>query len=177
MHRDMWSVQIVELAYIVAQLGFQILKSNIKALRFALNLQQNEKMKKNRSILSFFNQPKPAIVLSTIPDVQPVQSLALPWEKVPDTNLMAAAQEDESITMITPHGVSQFIKKLTKLMKNLPNTIPEASDNDKLAGLGQDPSSYDDKMFNKDDLWEEEINTHLKRILGWGTEENIKDLI
>ena len=38
MHRDMQSVQIAELTYIAAQLGFQILKSNIGAQRFALNL-------------------------------------------------------------------------------------------------------------------------------------------
>jgi hypothetical protein len=136
-------------------------------------------MKKNGSILSFFNQPKPTLVPSTIPGVQPVQSPALPREKVPDTNSTAAAQEDEPIPTITPPGVSQFIEKLTKLTKNLPNTIPEASGDDKLAEFGQDPSRFqvDDKMFNKDDLWEEEINPRLKRVLGWGTEGNMKDLI
>ena len=134
-------------------------------------------MKKNGSILNFFNQPKSTLVPSTIPFVQPVQSPALPRDKVPDTNSTAARQEEEPIPTIAPPGVSQFIEKLTKLTKNLPNTIPEASADDKLAEFGQDPSSFDNKIFNKDDLWEEEINPRLKRVLGWGTEGNMKDLI
>lgn len=62
-------------------------------------------------------------------------------------------------------------------MKNLPDTIPEASDSDLLAEFRQDPANFDNKMFDKDDLWEEEINPHLKGVLGWGTEGDMKDLI
>ena len=59
----------------------------------------------------------------------------------------------------------------------LPHTIPEASDDNKLAEFGQDPANFDNKMLNQDDLWEEEINPHLKQVLGWGTEGNMEDLI
>jgi hypothetical protein len=55
--------------------------------------------------------------------------------------------------------------------------IPEASDNDKLAEFGQDPASFDNMAFNHDDLWEEEINPHLKQVLGWETEGSMKELI
>jgi hypothetical protein len=43
MHRDMQSAQIAEPAYIAARLGFQILKSDIGAQRFASNLKQNKR--------------------------------------------------------------------------------------------------------------------------------------
>ncbi|KAF8802080.1 hypothetical protein BYT27DRAFT_7226487 [Phlegmacium glaucopus] len=66
---------------------------------------------------------------------------------------------------------------LSKLSKNLPNTIPEASNDDKLAEFAQDPANFDDKTFNQDDLWEEEINPCLKRILGWGTDEKRSDAV
>ena len=91
---------------------------------------------------------------------------ALPRESAPDT---VATQGNAHIPSTTPFGISLFIKKLSDLAKKLPDTIPEASDSDKLAEFGQDPANFDDKTFDKDGLWEEEINLRLKRVLGWGT--------
>jgi len=90
---------------------------------------------------------------------------------------MAVTQGGTHVPSITTLRISPFIKKFSDLAKNLPHTIPEASDSDKLAEFGQDPANFDDKTFNEDDLWEEEINPRLKRILGWGIEGSMKDLI
>ena len=89
---------------------------------------------------------------------------------------MAVTQGGAHVPSIATLRISPFIKKFSDLAKNLPDTIPEASDSDKLAEFGQDPAKFDNKTFNKDDLWEE-INPRLKRILGWGIEGNMKDLI
>ena len=74
-------------------------------------------------------------------------------------------------------GHSTFIERFIDLAKNLPETIPEVLDNDNLAEFGGDPVDLNNIIVNKDDLWEEEINLHLKRVLGWGTEGKIEDLI
>jgi len=134
---------------------------------------KNAKMKKNGTILNFFNQPKPTLVPTTISSVQLIQSPALPRETAPNTKLAVVTQPNP---IIKP-GISQFINKLRHLTKNLPNTIPEASDDDKLAEFGQNPANFDNWGTNKDDLWQEEINPRLKRVLGWGTEGDMKDLI
>jgi hypothetical protein len=81
---------------------------------------------------------------------------------------MAVAWGGTHVPSITRLRISPFVKKFSDLTKNLPDTIPEASDSDKLAKFGHDPANFDDKTFNKDDLWEEEINPCLKRVLGWG---------
>ena len=119
-----------------------------------------QKTKKNGTLLSFFNQPKPNLVPSTIPTVQPVSSFALPH-----------------VPAIKQPRVSSFVEKLTDLATKLPPTIPEGSDNDKLAEFGQDPANFDNKAIDHDDLWEEEINPRLKHVLGWGTEGSMKELI
>ena len=138
---------------------------------------KNAKTKKNGTLLSFFNQPKPSLVPSTVPTVQPVSSPALPQEKTPNTEMAVVAQEGH-VPVIKRPRASPFVEKLTNLVTKLPHTIPDsASDNDKLAEFGQDPANFDDKTFNHDDLWEEEINPRLKRVLGWGTEGSMKELI
>ena len=137
---------------------------------------KNAKLKKNGTLLNFFTKPKPSLVPPTIPSVPLIQSHAIPRERAPDT-VATVTPGDAHIPSNTPLIISPFIKKLSNLTKNLPDTIPEASDSDKLAEFGQDPANFDDNTFDKDNLWEEEINPRLKRVLGWGTEGNMKDLI
>ena len=88
-----------------------------------------------------------------------------------------ATHGDAHIPSTTPFGISPFIKKLSNLAKNLPDSIPEASDSDKLVKFGQDLANFNNKMFDKDSLWKEETNLCLKHVLGWGTEGNMKDLV
>ena len=137
---------------------------------------KSAKTKKNGTLLNFFNQPKPSLVPSTVPVVQPVSSPALPREKTANTKMAVVAQE-RHVPVVKQPGVSPFVKKLINLATKLPQKIPEASYNDKLAEFGQNPANFDNKTFNHDDLWEEEINPRLKRVLGWGTEGNMKELI
>ena len=137
---------------------------------------KNAKAKKNGSLLTFFNHPKATPVPSTILRVQPVHSPALTQETVE----AAVPHRDEQIAPVrttTRPKISPFLERLNNLAKSLPHTIPEASDNDKLAEFGGDPAGIDDKTIDSEELWEEEINPRLKRILGWGTEGKMEDLI
>jgi hypothetical protein len=86
-------------------------------------------------------------------------------------------QGEPSHIPITQPRISPFLEKLNNFAKNLPRTIPEASNNDKLAEFGGDPEDFDDKTIDNEDLWEEEINPRLKRVLGWGTEGKMEGLI
>lgn len=135
--------------------------------------------KKNGSLLTFFNWPKATLVPLTISSLQPVHSPALACKKVPNTNYAAVPQRDEQLSpipMACPR-ISLFVERLNNLAKDLLHTIPEASDSNKLAKFGGNPADFDDKTIDNEDLWEEEINPWLKRVLGWGTEAKMEDLI
>ena len=49
--------------------------------------------------------------------------------------------------------IGNFHDKLYYLIENLPATIPEASDYDKLAIFSENPADYDDLILNGDSLW------------------------
>jgi hypothetical protein len=118
------------------------------------------------------------LVPSTICAVQPVQSPALPQDNTTIfTTERLADRQSTPAPIIAQPKISTFIEKFIYLARNLPNTIPEASDNDKFAEFGGDPVDLDDITVDKNDLWEEEINPRLKRVLGWGTEEKMEDLV
>lgn len=149
--------------------GLQILEKRHRGSKICLESKakrdKNANAKKNGTLLSFFNRPKPSLVPSTIPSVPLVHGPALPRESAPDT---VATQGNAHIPSTTPLGISPFIKKLSDLAKKLPDTIPEASDSDKLAEFRQDPANFDDKMFDKDGLWEEKIQPALETGSGMG---------
>jgi len=71
---------------------------------------------------------------------------------------------------------SGFLEKLHHLIGSLPNTILEASDDDKLAVFEGNPMDFDDPTLDADLLWETVLNALLKSVLGWGMEEDM-DLI
>ena len=98
---------------------------------------KNAKTTRNGSLLTFFNRPKPSLVPSTISTVQPVQSLALAQEKEPNSKSATVALGDgqPQAPIITRPRVSLFLEKFDYLAKNLPHTIPEASDSDRLAEI------------------------------------------
>ena len=127
------------------------------------------KLKKNGSLLTFFNRPKPMLLPSTISGRQLVQSPALPQGKGSTSAAHAQGLGDQQapIPIVTHSGTSTFIEMFIDLAKNLPETIPEASDNDKLAEFGGDPANFDDMAVDKDQLWEEEINPCLKMKGRW----------
>jgi len=65
-------------------------------------------------------------------------------------------------------STSSFIIELRRLVKDLPGSIPEASQFDKLAVFGADPQDVDDPTIGADELWEVGLNNILKSALGWG---------
>lgn len=96
-----------------------------------------------------------------------------------NTKSAAVLQRDEQLPPIpiAHPRISLFLERLNNLAKNLPHTILEACDDDKLAEFGGNPADFDDKTIDNENLWEEEINPRLKRALGWGTEAKMEDLI
>ena len=110
------------------------LESNTGERRSAWKSKQNEiknvKAKKTKTLLNFFNQPKPSLVPLTIPSVQPVSSPAMPQENAPNTETAVSAQGDGRqgpVPIIKQPRVSPFVEKLTNIAMRLPHTIPEAS--------------------------------------------------
>jgi hypothetical protein len=63
------------------------------------------------------------------------------------------------------------------LVKDLPDSVPEASEFDKLAVFGRSPEEFDDPALGADDLWEATLNHVLKSALGWGTDRNVDEII
>jgi hypothetical protein len=63
------------------------------------------------------------------------------------------------------------------LVKNLPASVPEASEFDKLAVFGGSPKEFDDPSLDADELWEATLNNVLKSTLGWGIEGNMDNII
>jgi len=73
--------------------------------------------------------------------------------------------------------VTDFLETLHHLIKNLPDTVPEASDYDKLAVFEGNPMHFDDPALDADELWENVLNVQLKSALGWGMDEDMDPII
>ena len=72
---------------------------------------------------------------------------------------------------------TNFLEKLLYLIKHVPDTVPEATEYDKLAVFAGHPGDFDIPNLSVDDLWEEVLNKVLKSALGWGDKENMENLI
>jgi hypothetical protein len=57
------------------------------------------------------------------------------------------------------------------LVKDLPASVPEASEFNKLAVFGGSSKKFDDLTLDSEKLWEATLNTVLKSTLGWEIEE------
>ena len=66
---------------------------------------------------------------------------------------------------------------LQDLVKDLPASVPEASEYDKLAVFGGSPKEFDDPTLDAEELWEVTLNSVLKSTLGWGMEGNMDNII
>jgi hypothetical protein len=138
---------------------------------------KEKKTKKNGSLLTFFGkQPNIISVPSNVWPSAPVYGRKLP------TAGPAASVASSAIcpldTAIEP-VVSQrnLIEKLSELIENLPESIPEASVYDRLAIFAGNPVEYDDISLSPDDLWEATLNGLFKSALGWGTEVDMDEVI
>ena len=72
---------------------------------------------------------------------------------------------------------TDFLEKLLYLIKHVPDTVPEATEYNKLAVFAGHPGDFDIPNLSVDDLWEEVLNKVLKSALGWGHEGNMENLI
>ena len=59
-----------------------------------------------------------------------------------------------------------FIKTLWNLVKDLPASVPKASELDRLVVFGWNPKEFDDVALDTDELWEMTLNSVLKSMLG-----------
>ena len=66
---------------------------------------------------------------------------------------------------------------LWELVKDLPVSVPEASEFNKLAVFGGSPREFDDPTLDAEELWEATLNNVFKLMLGWGVEGNIDNIV
>jgi hypothetical protein len=133
---------------------------------------KNRNTKKNGSLLSYFKKPKAASIPSTVSNPAPVHSHKLAPEQVADTEVVILT----GLQCAEP-AISGFLARFQYLIKNLPESIPEASDYDKLAIFRARPCDFDDTSIPSAELWEEVVNKVLKSIFGWGMEGNMDEII
>jgi len=138
--------------------------------------------KKNGSLLTFFQRPRASAVPSKIPMSMPVQSYKMAAAEAPDVDPIISATFEKSkpassSKSIPMPEVSGFLDKLQHLIKHIPDSIPEAQDNDKLAIFSGNPKDFDNESLDPDGLWEEVLNPLLKSSLGWGTEGDMDEIV
>lgn len=140
---------------------------------------KNQKKKKNGSLLNYFKNPKATSIPSTVSNPAPVHSHKLAPEQVADTRaaLPTALQYDEPIFLSKAVVFNGFLARFQYLIENLPESIPEASDYDRLAIFAVRPCDFDDTSIPSGELWEEVVNKVLKSMFGWGMEGNMDDII
>jgi hypothetical protein len=116
-------------------------------------LNKEAKKKRDGNILSFFNKPKAAPVPSTVSHSKPVQSY-----KMPPAVSQAPAPKRATIHALKPVPkpiiTDDFLEKFHNLIQRLPESIPEASEYDKLAFLSGNPADHDNPSLKGDELWE-----------------------
>ncbi|KAF8148808.1 hypothetical protein B0H34DRAFT_679492 [Crassisporium funariophilum] len=139
------------------------------------------KKKKITSIFTFL-KPKPKPILSTIHHSKPIHSQRLPLTGstiIPTQSTAFPTPLAAALASISdpPPRSSGLLAKLQHLIENLPETIPEGTQDDKLAYFAGDPVDFDNPSLNADELWEESLNSHLKSVFGCGAEDDIKNLI
>ena len=135
-------------------------------------------------ILSFL-KPKAAIVPPTVNNPEPVHSYKLAPQPATDTSpttsvITMQCKPKTGSSMPRPGSgpiSNTFVKMLWDLVKNLPGSVPEASEFDKMVVFGRSLKEFNDPTLEADDLWEMTLNSILKSTLGWGNEGNMDIII
>jgi hypothetical protein len=70
-----------------------------------------------------------------------------------------------------------FLNRIQKITKNLPDSVPIASSQDGFVVFSYDLRLLAGTTKNGDDLWEDTLNSFLKEALGWGGEEDMEVLV
>jgi hypothetical protein len=144
--------------------------------------------KKKTTLLTFFGSAKVTKATPAIPPT--IHQSALVYshiftpEKTPDkpVNITPASKDDipasEDVAMpVHPPSNRGFLEELHDLISSVPDSIPEALDQDVLAIFTGNPHEIDDPSLNRDELWEELLNGMMKSAFGWGDEGNMEDII
>jgi hypothetical protein len=126
------------------------------------------KKKKDGSLLTFFGKrPNATQIPSNVQPSAPIRGHDLPASASPAVSIASPPNEVTLKPAVEP-VVSDLLGKLYNLIKNLPASIPEASDYDRLAVFAGNPVEYDNPSLSPDELWEETLNGVFKSALGWG---------
>ena len=138
------------------------------------------KKKKKKGSIPAFLKPWAATVASTIAKPAPIHSHKLPQSPTKSPcAIHANLQPEEDLDEITIHRpiTNNFVKHLWTLVNGLPESIPEGSKFDKLAYFVCNSKDFDDPTVDADELWEMGLNNTLKSVFGWGSEQNMDDII
>jgi len=142
------------------------------------------KGKVQKSLLAFMcpkPTPVPSTVTSASSQVHGIEILTIgkggdSLELDPKPEYPARDAVLSTVRVSTRNG-SEFVARLQAMVENIPMSIPEGSDNDRLARFSVNPRDYDDPSLDADGLWEEVLNSFLKGALGWGTEDKMDDMV
>ena len=147
------------------------------------------KKKKDGSLLTFFGkQPNAAPIPSKVRPSAPLRGHDTPNFAIPavsDVSVASPSKDpDSEATLCTLKPANtvkpasgDFLGKLYHLIENLPASIPEASDYDRLAVFSGNPVEHDNPSLSPDELWEESLNGLFKSALGWGTDGDMEEVI
>ena len=160
------------------------MNSGIEGRRSAETQERRDKegkKKKDGSLLTFFGK-RPNAQADPIPSnvwpSAPLRSHDFPSFASPAV-LVTSPSKEATISSCTlkPVSIGDFLGKLYNLIENLPTSIPEASDYDRLAVFWGNPAEYDNLSLSPDELWEETLNGLFKSASGYGTEGNMDEVI
>ena len=145
------------------------------------------KKKKDGSLLTFFGkQPNATPIPSNVRPSAPLRGHDIIRISSPAVLLASPSKEAMVCTLkparanaVEPANATtgDFLGQLYNLIENLPASIPEASDYDRLAVFSGNPVEYDNPSLSPDELWEETLNGLFKSALGWGTEGDMDEVI
>jgi len=152
------------------------------ACKNARDKRNKDQKKKNTSLFNYFQGPKVPAVPSTITRSELIQSHRLAPAPADTVNTRPNVLNQQ--TKPLAHGsiimpiFDNILDEFQHYLKNLPDSNPQAADEDKLANaLVGHPEIYGDPVLQGDELWEAGLNDFLKSVLGWGTEGDIQSLI
>ncbi len=152
--------------------------------RAAKDKRDKDGKKKNMTILAFWKKPtaKPILIPSTVTHVKPIHNRILASAADPFIPTASAAPLKEKALKVPSKYMSEpvhgdLVNRLHDMIEKLPDTIPEATEYDKLAAFAGNPADHDDPSLNADELWEFTLNGILKSVFGWGTEGDMENII
>jgi hypothetical protein len=140
---------------------------NSQNCRNTIAKKQRDKKNLKNGTLDGFLRPRPAFIASTVQPIPLIHSLPVAegaFTALPSA-VVSVAQE------------SKLLNRIQKIVKNLPDSVPIASSQDRLAVFSYDPCLIAETTKNGDDLWEDTLNSFLKKALGWGGEEDMEDMV